>query len=1122
MKLHRFGLNFEVFSGDSRFRGNCKSLVFKGNANSWDKNSRRLGIILVVLFCFNSNARAESAIDKNIQGINSHSSGLSVEAVSAISTTPAVSTSSVIPAKAGIQMKAHNSNLADSRLKEQAQEVSISTPAVSGKEYLVEKLDYLNQTLPKNHKAKKALNLRLARVLSLIAEENFIKHEKKKCSECLKIAQDSARRSLSVYENLDLTLLSHPLLHATALFKQAYLERFLGNKTKSLFQLKRIAEKKNIPALFTARAWYNIGEIYFELYEYDRSLLAFNQVLKVKSPWEFKATYRKIWSLFNLSRYQRSIEELITFLKSDLYANAKRDNQFLKQKLEDELVTLYSYAQITNQNLGFLYNFNQQDQSKNTTQVRNQRFFDLAKALNRIGRLKDSNKVWTAYLLKTKSVEEQLLAYFLILDNDLILSYADKLDEAGKKIEKIFALQRKTDKYKKEIDPKIQRFFNQVGGQKKLNSKEKKEYLFSLYQQYNSIYPENVTVWLATAGLADSLNKYVLAGELFRKSVVNMRKPKQKELKENMSVRQMELAELTKDDGIRLTAYQFYVEQGTKPSLIFKAKYQTAYIAYSNKEFKKAGDLFNKLALSTAKAKDEAIQNLQIKSAHLSLSALDQLGNQEERLSQNAGLFMERFPKRRPEFARIYNSAVLNTVKKLVDGKDFSHRPVQASADKDILKAWEALELFSVKDASQKELSSYYLDKLLLAKELLKFKQMNQSLKFLLSDKDLSKEDKKAALTWKLWLAELRFDFKEVLRIVKVLNPSDQSEDQLLRLARLSELAGADPVPYYKIFIEKFPNSLSSPAVLAGLIEKSSSEKEKRKRLKKYSDLYKKDVNKLAYLILKVDKGQLDSDFIGFFTKLSFMKDTFLDSFEKRRRIIETFEKALQKTSVYSLSVRMSDSRLSFKLKKWTQAVDELQKKANALLETQDWTARIFIISHWEKELQRFYNSVMNLPAPKGLTVEEQKEYKTLLANQMELYDGQIKQLENELKALWSRDFLSDYNIGLEQDSVFYSPLKWELDKLAGLAEGKQKEQIQLLLSSLTHKLEERKAQTKPDQIGQAVVNSLYKVLQKDPFDKKSLAELLDLEKKRQNEALSFYLANRIEDLKQKGVREQL
>ena len=294
--------------------------------------------------------------------------------------------------------------------------------------------------------------------------------------------------------------------------------------------------------------------------------------------------------------------------------------------------------------------------------------------------------MWVVYLSKEDDPEKRLLAYSSILDNDLIVDNKDKLLKTGKTVEKIFALQKQVGKYQEDFSGKIKQFFSQVGVKQKLNSKEKKEYLLSLYQKYNSIYSKDVDILLATAELAENLQQYVLAGDLLRLISGFFKKP---EKKENIAVKQIELAELTKEDDVRLKAYQFYVEHGSNPSLIFKAKYQMAYLAYSNKEFQKASESFDKLALSGGGKEDKSIQELSLKSAHLSLSALDQLGNQEENLIKKAGLFMQRFPKSRQEFAGIYNSAILNAVEKLVSNKDFSHRPIQVVTDKDIIKAWE-------------------------------------------------------------------------------------------------------------------------------------------------------------------------------------------------------------------------------------------------------------------------------------------------------------------------------------------------------------------------------------------------------------------------------------------------
>ena len=815
----------------------------------------------------------------------------------------------------------------------------------SAKDYLIEKLDYLNEILPKNHKARKPLNLRLAHILSLKAEENFIKAEKENCQFCRKVAQSSARRSLSIYKNLDSHIETrHPLLHTESLFKRAYLHRFLGEKSKSLEKLNRIVVKSTITPSLINRAWFNIGEIQFELYNYEKSLEAFNKVLKqAESPWRFQALYRKIWSLSNLSLYEKSVDELESFLKTDLYSEPKLslEEEKLKQKLENELIALYNYAKITDDRLDFFYNFSKQNKNKNTLLEKNNRLFDLAQALNRIGRMGDSNKVWHKYLSKTSLLNKKSQAYFFMIDNDLILNKPNLLQDTGQKIEKIFALQKKTkssNDFKSAFNKQAKFFFNQIN--QTSFSEDQKNYLLDLYQKYNSIYPRDIDILPRAAFLARNLKKYVLAQDLFQTAVLSMdsygnKKASKADIKENMSLLQMEMAEFTKDVKSRLNAYDFYIGHGRNEELIYKAKYQKSYISYENKEYEKAADLFQNLALYKAKKRNlKKLQDLRLKSAHLSLSALDRLGHQEEKLARRAGLFMKAFPQNRREFVRIYHAALLNTVKKLVFGKDFSHRPIQSSSDKNILKAWEVLQLISVKEAAKEEVLTYHINRLLLAKELLKFELMDQSIQALLSDKNLKKEDQKMVLTWKLWLAELRFDFKEVLRVVKILQPEEQSEEQVLRLARLAELAGKNPIPYYKTFVKKFPNSQLVTAVLTSMVEKSPY-KNKKIVLQKYAPLFKNQPDTLTYLVLKVDRGQMDEKFIKSFVFLDFMKDTPLFSFLQRKETIESFEKELAHISSYSLPERSSGNRLTRAIKNYSNKVDKLGSKAEEALKTQ-------------------------------------------------------------------------------------------------------------------------------------------------------------------------------------------
>ena len=1040
------------------------------------------------------------------------------------------------------------------------------------KVYLIEKLDYLNQILPEDYLGKTALNLRLAHVLSLSAEEAFTKSKEKKCQICLKKAKGYAKRSLAVYKELDPILLknNHAVLYTEALFQQAYLERLLGNTKQSLLHLEKMTQENRIeiPLSLLVRAWYNIGEIQFELYSYDKALQAFNKFLKYfdqktcfhssvahlpiiadfvpeaatasnaikgiqknlsqqiknlcveMSFWTLKASYYRIWSLFNLSFYEQALTRLLHLMSSDLYISSSLDKeeQNLIQKLEKEILTLYSYAPLTNQNLEFLYNFSKKELSENTLVKRQERLFILANRLQKIGRLKESNQVWEVYLSKTNSPVQQLTAYFFILSNDLTLDYRNRLNEIGSKVEKLLdlqktvSLQKNSIPDKKLINLKIKEFFQQIAKKTNdLNLKQKK-YLLGLHQNYNELNPENTDVMLLSALLAEDLKKYELAGVSLQTIVLNYKdaaNSSQLGLKEKFCVKQMEMAELSQNKINRLKAYEFYIQHGSSAVLKYKAKYQTAYLYYLDKDFKRSQALFLKLTVNEFSPDNPSLRELYLKSAHLYLSSLKEEGDREKDLITYAGLFKERFSKNKREFINIYNLGILNYVEKLVGKKDFSRRPFAASQDPSVLKAWGFLISFDVKSADKKQLEAYYLNRLLLAKELLMFEDMDKSLKFLLSNV-ISETSREVALTWRIWLAELSFDFKEVLTALKLLKPKDQSEEYLLRLARVAEFAGENPVFYYQNFIDKFPESSFAHFALVSLIKLAEEEK-KKEFLKKYAFVFNDKLEDLLYWILKIDNGEMDTDFMSFFIQNNLMReDSFLTVFLRRKESLDSFQRGLSLIESFSLPKKLSPAQTDKKVKKYMALLSQLEKKAVLLLKTKDWTIQTFIAAGWSRELKRFYNSILSLPLLEGLTQEEQKEYKKLLVKRMKAYLGQADQLEKELKILISPDFLADYKKALE-NPVFHPYLSWELSQLYQVLKGENQRQVQALITSIEGRSVVKRINVKALENEMQI---LYQKLRFNPFDLDSLNKMLRLEKKRNNTAKVSYLADRIEKIK--------
>ena len=989
-------------------------------------------------------------------------------------------------------------------------------------DFLVHKLDYLNKMLNPDYPGKKAIQLRLAHALFLASEENRIKADKgDDLTDYRQKSVDFSKRSLKLYKQLESVLKNQrPILYAESLFKQAYLERSLGHPSRSLSILKRLLTLNDIDPLWKTRAWYNIGEIEFELFRYKKALKAFDEVLKQKkSPWHFASRYRKIWSLFNLSLYEKAFQEFYSFVTSRDYSQTdlSLENKKRKQKLETEVEVLYSYISITNSRLDFLFNFLQSFANKSDPEILN-KIAKLANLLKPIGRLKESNQVWRFYLSKTTEPVNQLLAYSSFLDNALALEYPDKLSELGEVTKKLLALQKKIGLYK-PATLNIKRFFDQIHKNHQSFSEKQKLYLLSLYQESHSLYPKDFDLLVKVAELAKELKNYPLAMAYYQQAVLAITEPSV--LKEDLCFKQLELAELSKKEALRLKAYSFYITNGTQDSLIFKSKYQTAYIYWTRKDFKKAQPLFYALAFYNLKKEDSSTKELKLKSAHLSLSALKQIGNQEELIIKQANEFRKAFVKNKKEFTKIYNLAILNQIKKWLEAKDFSYRPVQASTDKQVKKAFQLLSQFSVKEADKPELLSYYINHLLLAKELLKFTDMDRSIKALLLKEKLTQEDQKIVLTWKLWLAELRLDFKESLKIVQQLYPTDQSEENLLRLARLSELAGATPIPYYKKIIKKYPKSSMIPALVVSMLEKSN-QKTQKMYLREYASFFSGRQEELITLILKTDQGDRDWEFMQAFLKLEFMKNSFLDRFLNTKKNRESFELLVAKTQKFSSNKNLKNTAL----RSYTQALNELIDNSETLLSTQDWLSRLYILEGLKKELLSFCNYVLGLDLPKNLNSKEQLKYKALLKEQIQPYRNQIQKLDQELNLLKSDKYLLSYQKVFQKNSVVQAYLKWEIGTLFKVLDDESfKARLQQKffatqdLSKRSFKLSTNLKANSNQKISQKRIQSLYNHLKNKPFDLDTLKKLLEIETTRNNSAWAFYLAQRIKEVENKGKR---
>ncbi len=1001
-------------------------------------------------------------------------------------------------------------SLADS--KESTEDIS--------RDYLIKKLEHIYRTTNSHDFSKKPMALRLAHILSLRAEDRLSQKYHKICKNCLVLGTRDARRSLSLYRQIGVTIKSkHPILYSHSLFQMAYLHSLMEEDSRSVTYLKQII-KLNVKDSFVVKSYFNLGEIYFKSYRYSLALKAFSEVLKRgKTPWEFRSHYRKIWSLYNLFSYNKSVDFLEAFLKSDLYKKGVRTEieDSLKKKLQQELIVLYSRSELTDKRLQFLYHFDKDDKQANTIEARNQRLFDLAKDLNRIGRGKFSNKVWNVYLGKNPSLFNQIRAYVSIVDNHFVIHDKGWILRTGQVIEKLFALQKTIDNCPKEICASLykqQKRYVKELHRRSEKDKKLKPYLLSLYKTYNTFYPNEFDMLVKSAFLSKELKKYELSQDLFQKSAKALHiKMKQssdvkaiKNIKkdlEQVNIFQMEVAELSKSKTRRYQSYDFYLKNGSNEKIIYQSKYQKAYLIYEDKKYKQAANLFKDLALLKIEKPDKKMQALALKSAHLALSSLNFLEDKDVLMAEWSNLFYKKFPLNK-EFIRIHYTAVFNMVKNLLSNQDFSSYPLKPSSDRNVLKAWKILNSVNRSYLNKEEKLKYYMNKLLLAKELLKLKEMDEIISQMMNMKSLSKEDYKVVLTWKLWLAEIRFDFKETLKLVKMLKPKETSEGHYLRLSYLAELANKDYISYYEKYIERYPTSDKSFGIVRHIIDKASK-KDKKRFLKKYASYFAKKPDDLSYMVLKLDNQALDVFFIKSFADLSFMKDSSISKFLKRKSFIESFNESYQKVRSFSLSVK----HLTRSIKTYKGLISQLEKQAELSVEMKDWPSQFVAFSRVYDELVRFYESILKLPMPENLTLEEQRQYTKLLEDQIMSYKVRAVKLKEEIDKLLAQNYIDKYIEVAKNHKVFHGLLKWEIDQLSPLIKDEnQKAKISTLLNLI--KFSSQKSS--PIMLSpNNKTKDIYTGLRSNPFNKVYLKNLLKMGKFKKDDVMSYYLMNRIE-----------
>ena len=187
--------------------------------------------------------------------------------------------------------------------------------------------------------------------------------------------------------------------------------------------------------------------------------------------------------------------------------------------------------------------------------------------------------------------------------------------------------------------------------------------------------------------------------------------------------------------------------------------------------------------------------------------------------------------------------------------------------------------------------------------------------------------------------------------------------------------------------------------------------------------------------------------------------------------------------------------------------LEAVEKWAATAIKKGDWSAQVVSLSVLTKENQRFYEDLMSLPIPAGLSPEEESQYMTILGQQAGPFKSKADQGQSKLNEFWNSSWKDSLKKSAAEAAEFKSLVSQEIEMLSSVASAENKKLLATFVTPLT-------TQEKPNLKNIEVARN---EVRQSPFDLLKLQKLLDVEKNSKNFAMVQYLETRIKQLNEKG-----
>jgi hypothetical protein len=713
----------------------------------------------------------------------------------------------------------------------------------------------------------------------------------------------------------------------------------------------------------------------------------------------------------------------------------------------------------------------------------------------RLGQLAISEKVWKFTLDQQKDPVAQLEIWVHLMQ----VNYGqNKKAEALSSMSEALKLWSKVSnpaqvEFKAEMKSRIKSTLIEWN---KLEKTQASPLLLSAYKQYLEIFNTDydVAVWAAVS--SQQAQNMEMAKAFFNISA----KSSDPQQREASLLGLIEIAELGKLIPATIEAYTAYIENSLQKTKLHQVEYQKAHAIYKLGKHTLAANEFYKYALNQQnpdlKLKKEAA-DLALDSIVLALNDKDSAFD-EKTIAVWATQFAQTFPNQANEFENVNRKYILNATAEIIkSGQNAINYQ----------KALDQLAQFKVDGAQEADLKTYWKNKLILADHLKLLTDAKLALAESFKFKGLSNDDLLWMYSRQSYYHELDLDFKSALSSLveyqKYNKDTAKRQQALLKMSILAGLAGVDAAPYYRSYLVQPQDPAEARLVMLDLIRESN---DPLVEIQKYRKNFVGFEENLATVIFALWEKSGNAMLLQVLLKDKNLVSTQAGKEVTKNILINDWMKAKEPLSKHNFDLKNQDT-LTRSIKARAKLLAQSEKIAAIAIESKDWAFQVLALSTVATESNRFYQDLMALPLPQGLSPQEEQDYLQILNQQAMPHFNKAEQVKAKLNEFWkdSDGIIKNYsNVWLNSSDKRRINLKLEIETIATIVPS---ENASAWLAILNVNREPSSSPTFDE------LEKMRTLVKENPFEKSSLLQLVDSEKRAGFVKRANYFQARLEGL---------